>query len=228
MGLRTWLGLKRRRPAGMPPPPFWEANSRAQLLQDRWVLTELEGKHRGFFVEVGAFDGITLSNTYVLEKDFGWTGILAEPNPKFSDNIRQIRTAPLCTLPVDATTGREVEMLFVTNAPEYSSMSDLASHDSHAGIRTNGVKATLRTISLNDLLEQHSAPREIDFVSIDTEGNELDILSSFDFDRYRIRLLSIEHNDTPANQLLDQRLVPLGYERVHREWSRFDAWYVRR
>lgn len=55
------------------------AQSRAQLLQDLFVLFCTESKERGYFVGVGATDGISLSNTYLLEREYGWEGILAEP-----------------------------------------------------------------------------------------------------------------------------------------------------
>jgi len=54
----------------------------SQLGQDKWVLEKLDYKENGFFIEIGAYDGITLSNTYSLEKDFGWDGICVECNPE--------------------------------------------------------------------------------------------------------------------------------------------------
>src|ERR1017187_1984592 len=51
--------------------------SKSQLRQDLMVLSELDFKRGGYFVEFGATNGVTLSNTYLLEKEYGWTGILA-------------------------------------------------------------------------------------------------------------------------------------------------------
>ncbi|WP_426127515.1 FkbM family methyltransferase [Pararhizobium sp. PWRC1-1] len=94
--------------------------------------------------------------------------------------------------------------------------------------RKESVEIVQTTISLNELLETNGAPLEIDFISIDTEGNEPDILSTFDFDKFSVRLFCIEHNNTNANEKLDKILLPKGYERVYREWSRWDAWYRKR
>ncbi|TCU13175.1 FkbM family methyltransferase [Rhizobium sullae] len=225
MGIRTWLGLKKKR-VPLERPPFWNEHSYSQIQQDRWVIDELNGKRDGFFVEVGAYDGKHFSNTYMLEKEYSWTGIVAEPNPLFSDTIREVRSGPLCTSPVDATTGRAVKMRFVSAAPALSGMAQLAHKDLHTKARRKeGVEIVQTTISLNDLLSQNNAPADIDFISIDTEGNEPGIMSTFDFSRYSVRLFSIEHNHTEADAKLDRIILPKGYERVYREWSRFDAWY---
>jgi len=117
-------------------------------------------------------------------------------------------------------------MRFVKEHPELSSMSDNVSADGHAKSRQKeSVEVVQTTISLNDLLDASAAPAQIDFISIDTEGNEPAILKSFDFARFDVRLFCIEHNNTSANRKLDEILLPHGYERVYREWSRWDAWY---
>lgn len=192
-------------------------------------MAELDGKRGGFFVEIGAFDGKQLSNTYLLETEYDWTGILAEPNPLLADGIRKVRQASLYTQPVDAIDGKSVKMRFVAAHPELSSMANNAFKDRHAhSRRKESVEIVQTTISLNALLEAHGAPSDIDFISIDTEGNEPDILSTFDFNRFSVRLFCIEHNNTDANENLDKILLPKGYERVYREWSRWDAWYRKR
>ena len=57
---------------------YWH-KSRSQLRQDLFVLSQLDFKRNGYFVEFGATNGFNLSNTHLMEKEFGWTGILAEP-----------------------------------------------------------------------------------------------------------------------------------------------------
>lgn len=222
MGIRTLLGLKKPL---VSPFASSRVTGHSQLDQDLWALTDTDWKCGGFFVEIGAFDGVTFSNTLLLEKFFGWRGILAEPNPLMTEHIREARTAPLCVQPVDAVSGREVTMLFVAGAPELSAMKEHASKDNWAAARKDGVPVTQTTVSLNDLLTSYDAPSEIDFVSIDTEGSEPDILSTFDFDRYRVRLFCVEHNDTGSDEITDKIMFARGYERVHRKWSRWDAWY---
>jgi hypothetical protein len=84
----------------------------------------------------------------------------------------------------------------------------------------------MTTISLNDALEECGAPGRIDYVSLDTEGSELDILSTFDFARYRVRLWTIEHNHTAGEAEIDRLMSAHGYVRKFPAWSQFDAWYA--
>jgi FkbM family methyltransferase len=199
--------------------------SRAQLFQDLWVLSETGSQRNGFFVEIGAFDGVALSNSYLLEKGYGWRGLLVEPNPRYAGAIRATRSASLDVRPVHGASGERVDMFFVRDAPELSAMEDFAFNDSHATEREIHDTVTQTTVSLNDLLLEYHAPRTIDFMSIDTEGNEVAILTTFDFDRYDIRFMCIEHNHTTAEQTLDEIMSRHRYERVHAAWSRWDAWY---
>jgi hypothetical protein len=83
------------------------------------------------------------------------------------------------------------------------------------------------TVSLADLLTQHNAPREIDFLSVDTEGTEFEILSGFDFARWRVSVVAVEHNFDPVRRgKLRELLTSRGYRRCMRALSSFDDWYV--
>jgi FkbM family methyltransferase len=196
--------------------------SKAQLFQDLWALYELDSKRGGFFVEFGAASGVELSNTWMLEKHYGWTGILAEPNPDFHASIRANRA---CTLSIECV---------------YSTSGQIVPFRRHAVGEFSGVcldadavsrgfdMVEVPTITLNDLLDKHGAPKVIDYMSIDTEGSELEILQAFDFDRWDVRLISVEHNYGPNREPLLRLLKAAGYKRTFAELSQFDDWYVRR
>jgi hypothetical protein len=85
----------------------------------------------------------------------------------------------------------------------------------------------IEAVTLGDLIERCDVRREVDYLSIDTEGSELEILSSFDLQRHRVGLLSVEHNNTSRERDVDELLVGAGFQRVFRRVSRFDAWYRR-
>jgi FkbM family methyltransferase len=202
------------------------ARSASQHGQDVWVIARRGESAGGFFVEVGAYDGIEGSNTLMLERDHGWRGILVEPNPLVRNRLLRNRPASLLHFAcVTGSTGHVVEF----HATEEEQLSTIASHtraDQHAAKRANYVPFQVPTICLNDLLSVHNAPYEIDYISLDTEGAELEILQNFDFRSHRVHLWTIEHNRTASESSIDGIMRANGYRRVLRRSSQVDGWYV--
>lgn len=87
-----------------------------QILQDLWVLYELDLKSRGYFVEFGAYDGTSHSNSKLLEEQFAWTGLLVEPNPDMAAALRSGRSAIVDPRCVWDATGETVELLVTDDA----------------------------------------------------------------------------------------------------------------
>ncbi len=199
--------------------------SRSQILQDLWVCFELNEKRSGYFVEFGATNGLKNSNTWLLEKQYGWTGILAEPNPFWHAALRTNRGADFETRCVSGRSGERVTFISTENSdPELSGIEAFATSDHFAATRQTGKKIEIETISLDDMLARYAAPKMIDYISIDTEGSELAIFEGFSFD-YAFNLISVETNaetDAKIQALLESR----GYMRVFPEFSQWDAWYV--
>ena len=84
----------------------------------------------------------------------------------------------------------------------------------------------VETVSLNDLLSQHGAPDVIDYLSVDTEGSEFDILDAFDFEKFKIRVITVEHNFKPeARESIRRLLESRGFRREFEIFSRADDWY---
>ncbi|HTX24772.1 MAG TPA: FkbM family methyltransferase [Steroidobacteraceae bacterium] len=199
--------------------------SRSQIRQDLFVLSELDFKRDGYFVEFGAASGIGDSNTYLLERDFAWRGILAEPAKFWHDGLKANRSASISTQCV----WRESNRTLLFNEVELAGLSTIdafSGADSWHEQRKKGHSYEVQTISLMDLLEQFAAPPAIDYLSIDTEGSELEILKAFDFGRYRIAVITCEHNFTPARAEIRALLARNGYVRKYEALSRFDDWYV--
>ena len=199
--------------------------SKAQLRQDLFVLSHLDFKKGGFFVEFGATNGVDLSNTHLLEKEFGWTGILAEPAKRWRDALARNRTAALefdCVWKDSNTTLSFNEV----DSGEFSTIDAFTASDDHRKTRKSGKIYDVRTISLEDLLEKYKAPEIVDYLSIDTEGSEFEILSAYDFSHRKFRVISCEHNFTAMRERLFKLLSDSGYRRVYPELSQFDDWYV--
>ena len=92
-----------------------------------------------------------------------------------------------------------------TKSPSLSSTVDTMSNDAHAVDREDHKVIDVRTISLNDLLAENSAPACIDYVSVDTEGSEYTIMNEFDFEKWTVDLFSIEHNHSVAKNKRSMR-----------------------
>jgi FkbM family methyltransferase len=202
-------------------------NARGQLFQDLWALWETNNKRQGYFIEFGVGDGVFLSNTYFLEKEMDWSGIIAEANPAFTKSIRENRSCYVCDKCVFSRSGEQIGFL-PTQRAEFSRIASIVPDDVHErrGARL-APEILVPTISLNDLLLEAEAPRHIDYMSVDTEGSEFDILAAFDFDRWNIKLISVEHNCTAAREKIFGLLAAHGYTRKWPELSFFDDWYLR-
>lgn len=205
-------------------------HSKAQLNQDIFVLNELDLKPNGYFVEFGATDGVNISNTWLLEKHFGWQGILAEPSVYWQKSLAQNRSAHISTECVWSSSGttvlfNEVDSSQQRYGPELSTVDLFSSCDNHSVTRQSGKKYSVPTISLMDLLAKYQAPRQIDYLSIDTEGSEFEILSAFDFDYYDVTVITCEHNYTPMREKIFNLLSGKGFYRKHQNESKWDDWY---
>lgn len=199
--------------------------STAQNRQDMFVLSQLNFKRGGFFVEFGATNGIDHSNTYLLEKEFGWTGILAEPALCWHGVLRGNRKVAIDTQCVWKESNQTIPF-YETNASDLSTIDIYRGEDLHTRKRAHGIRYDVPTISLQDLLIKHNAPTLIDYLSIDTEGSEFDILNHFDFERHRFRVITCEHNFTPARDKICTLLSQNGYKRTLERVSKQDDWYV--
>ena len=173
--------------------------SKSQLRQDLFVLAELDFRKNGYFVEFGATNGIDLSNTYLLEKEFSWDGILAEPAKCWHKELKENRATNIETCCVWRDSNSLLKFKEASSA-EISTIASYSDKDYHRAGREGGQVYEVKTISLNDLLTKYNAPQEIDYLSIDTEGSEFEILSNFDFDRHQIKVITCEHNFSPIER----------------------------
>lgn len=200
--------------------------SKAQIFQDLFVLYMTNEKRSGYFVEFGATNGETLSNSYLLEKSYGWSGILAEPARCWHEALKANRNCTIETKCVWGKSGEQLEFNEVA-AQELSTINAFSGTDGRTEDRRGGSIYMVETISLNELLDKHGAPREIDYLSVDTEGSELTILSNFDFSKYKVNLITVEHNYTKEREKIYDLLIRNGYKRVFERFSSWDDWYVK-
>jgi FkbM family methyltransferase len=201
--------------------------SKSQLRQDLVALAANGFKRNGFYVEFGATNGVELSNTYMLEKEFQWKGILSEPGLIWHHDLQVNRTASHIDYRcVWSSSGEELKFQQTDDAT-FSTISKFSDSDSHVELRKRSKEYSVATVSLYDLLQAGDAPTIIDYLSIDTEGSEFEILEAFDWKSFSFNFISCEHNYSKSRESLFNLLSANGYHRVLTEYSEFDDWYVR-
>lgn len=200
--------------------------------QDFFVLDQVSYKENGYFVDIGAADGITGSNTFVLEKFYKWQGICVDPNPVFLQSLFNCRDSLVSTLCVYSETGKILPFKFCVDEQQFFGWNFRAGLQEHiSSIDENIDKSfsniNVLTISLNDLLELYKAPEEIDYISLDTEGSEYEILRTFNFKKYKVKCFTIEHDFGPMRDQIYQLMIKNRYQRVKEHYSGQEDWYVR-
>jgi hypothetical protein len=146
----------------------------------------------GYFVEAGAHDGVGDSQTYALEQ-VGWKGLCVEPSKAYT-GLKERRKCAVDNRPLWHRSGASVVWREVEgNAVELSGILTGFCDDWDRQTRSHRDKVMM-TVGLTNLLDQHNAPPTIEFLSLDTEGSELSILTGHDFDKYRFLFAAVEHN----------------------------------
>ena len=199
--------------------------SKAQIRQDLFVLNELNFKKNGFFVEFGGADGIHNSNTFLMENRFEWDGIIAEPAKIYHEILLKNRK---CKIEKKCIWNKSDKKLQFNQAksPVLSTIELFSDLDLHKNLRKNGEVYLVDTISLNDFLMKYNAPNIIDYLSIDTEGSEYSILENFNFNEFKFRVITVEHNHTKNREKIFSLLSKNGYLRKFEQLSQFDDWYI--
>jgi FkbM family methyltransferase len=158
-------------------------------------------------------------------RQFGWSGILCEPSKSWHQALRKNRNCTIDTLCVYSASGQKIS--FSENyLGELSAITEYAEPNSRGLLKRTTSSYEVETISLQDLLVSHDAPKYIEFLSIDTEGSEFEILKNFDFQSYRFGAICVEHNFADTRDKIKSLLLANGYQQVHADLSDFDDWYV--
>jgi FkbM family methyltransferase len=191
---------------------------KSQIRQDEYISKFIfNEKKNGFFIELGAVDGITNSNTYYFEKVLGWKGLCIEANPNNKEDLNKNRDCHKCYSPIYATSGKEVTFDIV----DCSELSGITNHMGDIGKYKVDNKVTLKTRTLTEVLDEINAPKYIDYMSLDTEGSELHVLMGLDFNKYTIGYMNIEHNyNSQLRKFIHKFLPKKGYDWVR--WNKFD------
>jgi FkbM family methyltransferase len=170
-----------------------------QFMTDKHIKEYFPKEYKGNCIEIGAVDGLFISNTLHFEQ-IGWNVLCIEPIPLYYEKLSKNRSLTLNYAITDKNIDNEPFTLVTMNTENKSSISGLKIDDrlieSHISLGLEPKKETIyvNCRRLDWCIENYFNYETIDFISIDTEGNELDVLKSFDINQYNTKLLVIENN----------------------------------
>lgn len=187
-------------------------NSKSQVQQDIILDQQVfKGKKNGVFVEVGALDGFGASNTWFFEMERNWSGLLIEPNP-VEYNKRNKHPRPNSIFENLAISDIEMDINFLSIEGPCNVLSGIIEFYSEQHLQrinreldiyksypedhelySRKELIKMKAVRLQTLFDKYNM-KEIDFISIDVEGAEMQVLNSIDFEKADVKVLLIENN----------------------------------
>ena len=183
-------------------------NNGSQFGEEKFILSYFDKKYKGKFVDIGCFHPTRHNNTYTMYKQ-GWCGINIDLNPLTIELFNFFRTKDI-NINAAISDNEENKTLYFIN--ELNTQNTLeANHLSflkkHHNIKEEEIsKQEIMTKRLDKILDNYNF-NEIDFMNIDVEGHELNVLKTIDFLKYNIKFICIEmidHND--QSNLINEKL----------------------
>jgi FkbM family methyltransferase len=199
-------------------PPFF-----AQFGEDRILDEIFRHKATGTCVEVGANDGIMHSMSYHFEL-LGWRCLVVEPVPELFRKIRENRRCVAVNCAASSSEG-ETSFFFAEEATGMSSIGKTRESEEQvrkAGGRLREIVVRKRTL---DAVLEEAGFDSIDFVSIDVEGHEMEVLNGFSLERFRPRIVLVEDNSGGTDPAVPDHMAARGYVVFRR--TGVNDWYAR-
>jgi len=182
------------------------------------LVSAFFGPGKGYFVEVGANEPQLRSQTWHLEQA-GWSGVLVEPQPALAEKLRGARGAKVfavaCSAPEHAGRTLPLHVAGPLSSLDRAQMAPGAAPETV-------IEVPIRT--LDSILEEAGAPEGFDFLSIDVEGHEIEVLRGFDIVRWHPRLILLEDH---VPDLSKHRFLKAAGYRIIRRYQN-NGWYVPR
>lgn len=208
----------------------------SQIGQDKYYIENIINyKKNGVFLDIGSFDGITFSNTYYLENMLDWKGICVEPNPVMSKKCLENRKCIVSNKAIFEKSNEKVEFIIPSgNGSVEGGIEQLCSikgcvrekslQQDFSSQYSKYSTILVDTININELLETHDI-HHIDYMSLDVEGYELNILKMIDYNKNKIKFMTVEHgNDVKYQNDIKEFMESKNYQR-HRI-NKWDDEYI--
>lgn len=175
--------------------------SYSQFKQEEWVLNYFNNKKNGVFIELGALDGIRHSNTFLLENEYNWSGLMIEPSPSLYKELKINRNIYTENILVGDKKQENIEFLYIEDKTKCIGLQGVVENynPKHFDriIREMDNKPyeiiKLNMVTLQELCDKHNICK-VDYLSIDVEGSELKVLKGIDFAKLDITLIGVEVN----------------------------------
>lgn len=205
--------------------PRMPVEFRSQFGEDILLDALFDGQERGFFIEVGAYDGYTYAVTYALESQ-GWTGLLIEPVPSLHAKAVARRPGARVVNAALSRKGSSGTAKFTHIVGDGQGDYDASSFLEDPGARgfskrppkTNVEHVEVPLTTMDDLLAEHTG--SVDVVVIDVEGGEIALLDGFDLERFKPRVILIEDHNLGSDTEILTHLTRRGY--VHVCWLSYN------
>ncbi|GHV13860.1 hypothetical protein FACS189491_09390 [Spirochaetia bacterium] len=173
-----------------------------QFLQDMIAYLYFQKKQKGSYIDIGANDGITVSNTYIFEQ-LGWgegegyCGVCIEPQPDVFERLRKYRKCDCYNVALSATSRNDAEFLKFNWANTVGRLNESMSKIDRNNVQEYGKAQYIKvkTMTFDGIMENYPGIKHIDFLSLDVEGHEMNILKTIDFSKYSFGLMTIEKNE---------------------------------
>jgi len=205
--LRLWI---QRQLSGYGKTTFY-----SQCSED-WYLAKFFKDQKGMFVDIGAYDGVTHSNSYYLEQQ-GWKGILVDAIPEFCDRAKNIRTNKVVHAAIVPGNEKEMEFTQSIDQPMFSRIGK-----SYGKTK----KLTVPAMNINELLAKYTQGKTIDLLSMDIEDLDFTVLSTLDFNTFKPKVILVEENSVLEFLKTKELLTQNGYE--HHVRTLCNSIYVRK
>ena len=189
----------------------------SQAGQDEWVDTFFKSKKNGYFLDIGAYDGVHLSNTYYLENELGWDGLCIDADTDVYKDLNKNRNCKKINIAISNKSG-------ISNFSQ-AGVSGRISEEGNMEVNTT---------SIDKILIEFNCPKIIDYISLDVEGHEYNVLEMFPFSEYKFILMTVEHNlylgsdvnKKKINEILTKNGYSIYRENVEHMGYQFEDWYI--
>jgi len=200
----------------------------SQFGEDKILFDIFERKTKGVCVEVGANNGVDDSTSLFFEK-IGWKCVLIEPNPYLCQQIRASRSALVYECAASNHSGI-ITLHVVEGAARSDGLSTISTNkEDHNRIKSLGFTSSpvqVRTMTLNEILTDAQINSDIDFITIDVEGHEYEVIEGFSLEKWKPQIILVEDNSNFENNTVSKSLKKSGYVRFHR--TGVNDWYAHR